>query len=57
MNASVAIQKTTTTKINKKTKVNCTGSYLKGLKNQNREHFLNLRESNSLKTPVHVPEL
>ena len=33
---------------------NSTVRYLKGLKNQNREHFVNLCESNSLGTQVLV---
>ena len=33
------------------------GKYLRGLRNQNGEHFVNLCESNILETQVNQPEL
>ena len=45
MNASVTSQ-------SKRREENCTGRYLRGLRNRNGAHFVNLCESNILETPV-----
>ena len=39
----------------KRQEENCTGKYLKGLRNQNRKHPENLRELNILETQVIFP--
>ena len=45
MNASVTSQ-------SKRREENCTGRYLRGLRNQNGENFVNLCDSNILETSV-----
>ena len=49
MNSSIANQKTNEIE---KSKENCSGRHLKGLKNPIGEHLINLSESNSRETQV-----
>ena len=50
MNASVSV-----TNQSQRREENCTGRYSSGLRNQNREHLINLCESNILKAQVIFP--